>query len=104
MAQFDVFPNPGRQRERIPYLLEVQAEILADLATRLVVPLGVFDPGDRPPLSVIQPLVRVGERQYVMLSTELAHVPTRLLHDRVASLAGQKTEILKALDALFSGV
>jgi toxin CcdB len=40
MAQFDVCrnPNPASAR-RIPYLLDVQSDLLSGLATRVVVPL-----------------------------------------------------------------
>lgn len=40
MAQFDVYMNPDpAQRERTPYLLDVQNRFLERLATRVVVPL-----------------------------------------------------------------
>ena len=40
MAQFDVYRNPNpATRARIPYLVDVQSELLAPLATRVVVPL-----------------------------------------------------------------
>jgi toxin CcdB len=40
MAQFDVYLNPNTAtRNVIPYLLDVQAELLDSLATRVVVPL-----------------------------------------------------------------
>lgn len=40
MARFDVHENPSRRsRQRVVYLLDVQADMLSDLATRLVVPL-----------------------------------------------------------------
>jgi toxin CcdB len=37
MAHFDVHENPSRRsRARVVYLLDVQADMLSDLATRLV--------------------------------------------------------------------
>jgi len=40
MARFDVRANLNRSsRERVPYLLELQTDLLAGLATRLVAPL-----------------------------------------------------------------
>jgi toxin CcdB len=40
MARFDVHENPSRRsRARVVYLLDIQADMLSDLATRLVVPL-----------------------------------------------------------------
>lgn len=44
MAQFDVFRNPNRKTNKIiPYLLDVQSNLLDMLATRVVVPLIVAD-------------------------------------------------------------
>ena len=40
MAQFDVYLNPNSStRRNIPYLLDVQADLLDAMATRVVVPL-----------------------------------------------------------------
>ena len=40
MAQFDVYLNPNAAtRKIIPYLLDVQADLLDTLSTRVVVPL-----------------------------------------------------------------
>lgn len=103
MAQFDVYPNPGRDRETIPYLLDVQADLLGELATRLVVPLSLPE-GDRQYLAILHPRLMIGEREVVMLSTEMAHLPARLLHDPVANLHARSHDILRAVDALFSGV
>lgn len=39
MAQFDVFENPNKAtNQAIPYLLDVQADLLDSLSTRVVVP------------------------------------------------------------------
>ena len=41
MAQFDVYLNPGKQtRTTYPFILDIQNELIADIATRIVVPLG----------------------------------------------------------------
>jgi toxin CcdB len=40
MAQWDVYPNPAQaSRDRIPYLVVLQSDLLAQLPTRLVAPL-----------------------------------------------------------------
>ena len=104
MTQFDVYPNPGRNRERIPFVLDVQADLLRDLATRVVVPLGVPDIVERLFLGSLHPLFKVARRQVVMLTTEIAHLPSRLLVRRVTSLEANRSEIIRALDALLAGV
>ena len=104
MAQFDVFPNPGRNRERIPYVLDVQSDLLRDLSTRVVVPLGVPEIVERQYLSALNPLFKVARRQVVMLSTEIAHLPSRLLVRPVGNLEAQRFDILRAIDAVLSGI
>ncbi len=104
MAQFDVYPNPGRNREQIPFVLDIQSDLLRDLATRVVVPLGVPESVERRYLTTLNPVFKVARRQVVMLSTEIAHMPARLLIRPVANLEAQRFEVLRAIDAVLSGV
>jgi toxin CcdB len=39
MARYDIYANPGRNKASIPYLLEVQSNVISGLATRIVIPL-----------------------------------------------------------------
>lgn len=103
MARFDVYRNPSRKsRERVPLLLDVQASLLDGLATRLVVPLiPAADFG--PAIERLNPLVRVGGRNYVMATAEMAAVTRKSLGDKVGSAEGQSADILAAVDFLVSG-
>jgi toxin CcdB len=104
MARFDVRTNLNRaSRERVPYLLELQTDLLAGLDTRLVAPLM---PAARfgPPASRLNPVVRIGSRNFVMDTALIAGVPANQLGDRVASLVERSSEVLGALDFLVSGV
>ena len=41
MAQYDIYKNTNKNtKETFPYLVDIQNQIIADLATRLVIPLG----------------------------------------------------------------
>jgi len=104
MAQFDAYPNPGRNRERIPFVLDVQSNLLRDLATRVVVPLGIPDIVERQYLGALHPVLKIARRQVVLLSTEIAHMPMRLLSRPVANLEAQRFAIMRAIDAVLSGV
>ena len=103
MARFDVYRNPNRKsRDRVPLLLDVQASLLEDLATRLVVPLvAAADFG--PTIEKLNPLVRFGSRNYVMATTEMASISRKSLGEKAGSLEGQAVEILAAVDFLVSG-
>ena len=40
MAQFDVYENPSKAtRKAYPYILELQNDVIEQIATRIVVPL-----------------------------------------------------------------
>jgi toxin CcdB len=104
MARFDVCTNLHRSsRERVPYLLELQTDLLAGLGTRLVAPL-VPAAHFGPPASRLNPVVRIGSRKFVMDTALIAGIPANQLGDRVASLGERSADVLGALDFLVSGV
>lgn len=104
MAQFDVHRNPAPSKTRVPFLLDVQADLLKVLATRLVIPLvKPAEVGNR----LVRHLhfeVEVEGQRLIALGSEVAAIPTKALGPRVASLAAQRTEIVRAIDVLITGV
>ena len=103
MAQFDVYENPNPQtRQAIPYLLDVQADLLAELATRVVVPL-VHASVMGKAAKHLNPEFKIKRTSVVMSTAELAGVPVRTLGEKVCSLKDQRNEIIAALDFLFTG-
>jgi toxin CcdB len=104
MARFDVHENPSRRsRARVVYLLDIQADMLSDLATRLVVPL-VPKTRHGPVAQRLNPVFKIGARRYVMATAEMAAIPRKHMGERVASLSAHSTEILNAIDFLVSGI
>lgn len=98
MAQFDVYLNPNKDtRDSIPFLLDVQAELLAMLATRVVVPLVLA-------AEHLNLQFKIKGIAVVMSTAELAGVPNRALGDKVTSLKNKRDEIIAALDFLFTGI
>ena len=103
MARFDVRANLNKaSRARVPLLLELQADLLAALSTRLVAPL-VPSAEFGPSAARLNPVFRVGARNYVMDTAAIAAVPTKMLGATSTSLAGRSAEILGAVDFLISG-
>jgi len=103
MARFDARANLHKaSRARVPLLLEVQADLLAVLGTRLVVPL-VPSAEFGPPAARLNPVFRLGTRNYVMDTAAMAAVPTKVLGATAASLVARSAEILDAIDFLISG-
>jgi len=74
MAQFAVHRNPNpRTRHSVPYLLDVQTNLLEGLATRVVVPLVRADAG-RIPAERLNPVFRIEGVKVHMSTAELAGV------------------------------
>ena len=104
MAQFDVYLNPNADTSKaIPYLLDVQADLLDRLATRVVVPLILAEEMGLV-AKHLNPQFKVKGTAVVMSTAELAGVSSRSLGDKVASLKTKRDEIIAALDLLFTGI
>lgn len=104
MAQFDVYFNPNADtRDAIPFVLDVQADLLDTLATRVVVPL-VLAEEMRLAAKHLNPQFKIKGMAVVMSTAELAGVSKRSLDDKVLSLKNKRDEIITALDLLFTGI
>lgn len=105
MAQFTVYRNrnPGTKGE-YPLLLDIQTDLLDDLATRVVIPLTRAAGLVRRPIGNLMPIVKVDGEEYVAVTQDLAGTHKSNLGPRVASLAAQRDVIVAALDLLTSGV
>lgn len=104
MAQFDVYLNPNAAtRKSIPYLLDVQADLLDTLATRVVVPLILAEEMGLA-AKHLNPQFKIKNVAVVMSTAELAGVPNRSLGDKVTTLKSKRDEIIAALDMLITGI
>ncbi len=103
MAQFDIYENPNEEtNQTIPFLLDIQADLLDNLATRVVVPLVTASAMGKP-AKYLNPRFEIGQAMVFMSTAELAGVPVRVLGKKVGSLKDQRQEIMAALDFLFTG-
>lgn len=104
MAQFDVYLNQNATtRKDIPYLLDVQSDLLDTLATRVVVPL-VFAKEMGLAAKHLNPQFKIKGTAVVMSTAELAGISNRSLGNKIASLMNKRDEIIAALDLLFTGI
>lgn len=103
MAHLDVYPNPNASAKGFPFLLELQADLLGELPTTVVAPLGLPNVIDQIPVLRLNPTVTVAGERYVVMTQELAAIKRRLLKSPVANLSSQREEILAAIDFLFTG-
>ena len=100
MAQFDVYKNENDQtNQKVPYLLDIQNDILDSINTRVVIPL-VKDKNDFKGLTK----EFVIENQKVYLTTsQMGAVHKNELKNKVISLDNQKEEIKNSIDFLIYG-
>lgn len=99
MARFNLYRNP----EGEGFLLDVQADLLDHLNTRVVVPL--LPAATAPtPAANLNPVFRVDDLPVVMVTQFMAAVPVSLLKHPVGDLSSQRFEITSALDVLFQGI
>lgn len=104
MAQFDVYANPNpATRKHIPYLLDVQADILDSLATRVVVPLVLAEQFGKA-AKQLNPQFKINRIAVTMSTPELAGVAKRSLGEKVTSLKAKRDEIIAALDLMVTGI
>ena len=105
MARFGVYPNPGAHADTTHYLLDVQADLLADLDTRIVVPLRSLKKFPDVALSDrLTPRLKLDGAEFLLETPKMAAVPKRILRSPAATLSqSQQDKITVALDFLFHG-
>lgn len=100
MRQFDVFrsANPGG-----PLLVVLQADELSHFNVVVSAPLYPAAQWEQPARH-LQPVVAVAGAAMVLATNHLAAVPRATFGEYVASLAAYRTDIVAALDFLFTGI
>ncbi len=105
MAQFWVYENTNRTtKQRVPYLLDIQSDLLNDLQTTVVIPLGLKATIDKAAMTRLCPLLEIEEREFVALTSQLAGVERRVLGKEIGDFSHYRTDIIAAVDFLISGI
>jgi toxin CcdB len=103
IRQFDAFPNPLRSgRDDRPYVVSIQHRSLDHLRTRLVLPLvreKALTPAGR-----LNAAVRVRGRVLHVSPYEITTLAARSLAAPVANLEEYRSQIIAALDLVFTGI
>lgn len=101
MARFDVYRFAAKAA---PLVVDVQADVLEDLASRVVVPLVPVRNAAREALPQLKPKIVVEGKAYILMTTDIAALPRACLGPRVANIgARHRDDITNALDFLFIG-
>ncbi len=97
MARFTIYSNPG-----VGYLMDVQADMLSHLNTRMVVPLLPLSEAPKP-AKTLNPQFVIAGSPYSMVTQYMAAVPSNTLKDAVLNAQDRHDEIVTALDLLLQG-
>ena len=105
MPQFDYYENPnGQSREWAPFIIDLQHDMLSSLATRVMAPLVVARPTGEPTMQRLNPVISIDDQDYFLSTAEMAAVPVKELRSCRGNLSEYRSELLAAVDLLFTAV
>ena len=105
MSQFSLYQNNDKSTATAyPSFVDVQSEMLDTLNTRLVIPLTSVEMLEKKAPTHLCPVIHIDEGDFVILTHQMASVPTKILRDPVNDLSTFRNEIIAAIDFLITGI
>jgi len=105
VSQFSLYSNQNPSSKRVyPYLLDIQSSLVQTLDTRLVIPLVPKDQYGSELIANLNPVLRVDNREYVVLTQQMAAVSRTVLGACVGEYTAYRQEILSTIDFLITGI
>lgn len=102
MARFDIYCNPGKNKNNIPYLIDLQSNVISGLATRVVVPLRAMAAFSAETLPAdLFPIITVDGVDYFLDTPQLGAIPLSELKVKAGSAQAHQFDIQTALDRVF---
>jgi toxin CcdB len=99
--QFAVYPMP---RGRTGFMVDVQSRLLEDLATRVVIPLVPQAFAPRIPMKTLNPVLPFNGAAFMLMTQNMASILVSQMGRSVGTLAAERDQIVRAIDALLSGI
>lgn len=99
MARFDVY----RYSDAVPFVVDVQADLLAELKTRTVIPLLPQNQARQEQMPKLKPAIKVKGKNYVLMTTDIGTLRSSELKEPIENIEEQRQTIVEALDFLFQG-
>ena len=105
MSQFSVYQNEDKETKKTyPYFLNVQNDLLDELNSRVVIPFSTPGALKHRDAKKLCPIIKINEKEFVLLTHQITTVPESFLKTQVAEAATFRTEIISAIDLLFTGI
>src|SRR5262249_804854 len=102
MAQFDVYRNPGRYRDSIPFVVAVQSSLYDSYRRRVVLPLVDKSSIGKITNARLNPTFRIKGRSVVLHPLETVSVANENLGEFVQPLEEEGDAIIAALDEMLT--
>lgn len=104
MAQLTVYRNRSPETAKeVPFLVDVQSDLLSQLSTRVVIPLYRKGAASLQSITRLTPVLEIDGEACLLMTPQLAGIALRELGDEVGSLKDHRDEIIAALDLLITG-
>ncbi|MDJ0806456.1 MAG: CcdB family protein [Gammaproteobacteria bacterium] len=105
MSQFAVYKNEDKTTRKIyPYFLNVQNDLLDELNSRVVIPFSTPGSIKHREAKRLCPMIKIDDKEFVLLTHQITTVPESLLKTQVTQVAAFRSEIISAIDLLFTGI
>mgnify|MGYP000689651266 CR=1 FL=1 len=105
MSQFTLYKNNDRSTLNVyPFFVDVQSELLESMNSRLVIPLTPLELLKNKAPSHLCPTIHIDEGEFVILTQQMASVPTKILTNPITDLSQFRDEIIGAIDFLITGI
>jgi len=105
MSQFSVYKNKNpRTKKTFPYLLDIQSDLLDQLRTTVVIPLGKYSIVKDQVITKLCPIVKIDGKKYAALTQQMAGIEKSLLDTNVTNISDYRSEFIDAIDLIISGI
>lgn len=104
MSQFDVYANPSKKTKKLfPYLVDIQNQIISELATRIVVPLGRADAFKNEYMTKLTLELDFNDEKLLLLTPQIASIPSKLIKTPIGTVEHLRDDIISTLDFAITG-
>ena len=104
MPQFTVYRNKNpKSKTEIPYLLDIQNNLLTQLETRVVIPMFHKKTSRMKAMAQLTPEFEIEGKKVILMTPQMAGIALENLGEVVGDLSKHRNEIVGAIDFLVTG-
>lgn len=86
------------------FVVNIQSRMLDGIVTRVVIPLIRTDLAPKAAVRTLNPIFSIEGADHMLMTQNIASVPLSQLQAPIGSLVEQRDDIVRAIDALLSGL